>query len=62
MEKVLIVINVNDYARYVGAPELHPLVSVIHYDELGQCRHVLSEYGVYGFFLMKESPYTITYG
>ena len=62
MEKVLKVINVNDYAHYVGAPELHPLVSVIHYDELEQCRHALSEYGVYGFFLMKESPYTITYG
>ena len=62
MEKVLKVINVNDYAHYVGAPELHPLVSVIHYDELEQCRHALSEYGVYGFFLMKESPYTISYG
>ena len=32
-EKILRVQNVNDYARYIGAPELHPLVSVIHYDE-----------------------------
>ena len=62
MEKVLHVESVNDYARYVGAPELHPLVSVIHYDELEQCRHALCEYGVYGLFLMKESPYTIQYG
>ena len=62
MEKVLHVESVNDYARYVGAPELHPLVSVIHYDELDQCRHALCEYGVYGLFLMKESPYTIQYG
>ena len=33
MEKILRVYRVNDYARYIGAPELHPLVSVIHYDE-----------------------------
>lgn len=62
MEKVLHVKSVNDYARYIGASVLHPFVSVIHYDELEQCRHALCEYGVYGLFLMKESPYTILYG
>ena len=62
MKSVLHVKSVNDYARYVGAPVLHPLVSVIHYDELEGCRHALSDYGVYGLFLMKESPYTISYG
>ena len=62
MEKVLNVQSVNDYARYVGAEELHPLVSVIHYDELEACRHSLNRYGVYGIFLMEDSPYTITYG
>ena len=62
MEKVLSVHSVNDYARYVGAPVPHPLVSVIHYDELERCRHALSDYGVYGLFLMKESSYTISYG
>ena len=62
MEKVLNVQNVNDYARFVGAPQLHPLVSVIHYDELDSCRHSLNHYGVYGLFLMEESPYTISYG
>ena len=62
MEKVLKVQSVNDYARYVGAPELHPQVSVVHYDELDRCRHCLCEYGVYGLFLMAESPYTIQYG
>ena len=30
MERVLNVQSDNDYARHVGAPELHPLVSVIH--------------------------------
>lgn len=62
MEKVLHVQSVNDYARYVGASVLHPLVSVIHYDELDRCRHALCEYGVYALFLMKESPYSISYG
>lgn len=48
MEKILKVNHVNDYARYIGAPELHPLVSVIHYDELEHCRHSLNNYDVYG--------------
>ena len=42
MEKILRVHHVNDYAHYIGAPELHPLVSVIHYDELEHCRHSLN--------------------
>ena len=46
-EKILRVHHVNDYARYIGAPELHPLVSVIHYDELEHCRHSLNNYDVY---------------
>ena len=57
MEKILKVHNVNDYARYIGAPELHPLVSVIHYDELEHCRHSLNSYQVYGIILLQESPY-----
>lgn len=51
MEKILRVHHVNDYARYIGAPELHPLVSVIHYDELEHCRHSLNNYDVYGLFI-----------
>ena len=62
MKQSLNVESVNDYARYVGAEELHPLVSVIHYDELEHCRHSLNNYQVYGVFLLQESPYTITYG
>lgn len=34
MEKILKLHSVNDYTRYIGAEELHPLISVIHYDEL----------------------------
>ena len=62
MKQSLNVESVNDYARYVGAEELHPLVSIIHYDELKHCRHSFNNYQVYGVFLLQESPYTITYG
>lgn len=62
MEKVLRVHHVNDYARYIGAPELHPLVSVIHYDELEHCRHSLNNYDVYGMFIGDETLEELTYG
>jgi len=62
MEKILRVHNVNDYAHYIGAPELHPLVSVIHYDELEHCRHSLNNYDVYGIFIGDETLERLTYG
>ena len=62
MEKILKVHNVNDYARYIGAPVLHPLVSVIHYDELEHCRHSLNNYDVYGLFIADEMLEELTYG
>lgn len=60
--KILKVHNVNDYARYIGAPVLHPLVSVIHYDELEHCRHSLNNYDVYGIFIGDETFEELTYG
>ena len=62
MEKILKVNHVNDYARYIGAPELHPLVSVIHYDELEHCRHSLNNYDVYGMFIGDEELEDLSYG
>ena len=62
MEKILKVHRVNDYARYIGAPELHPLVSVIHYDELEHCRHSLNNYDVYGMFIGDEELDDLSYG
>ena len=62
MEKILKVQHVNDYARYIGAPELHPLVSVIHYDELDHCRHSLNNYDVYGMFIGDEELEDLSYG
>ena len=62
MKRILKVHQVNDYARYIGAPELHPLVSVIHYDELEHCRHSLNNYDVYGMFLADETLEDLSYG
>lgn len=62
MDKILKVQHVNDYARYIGAPELHPLVSVIHYDELEHCRHSLNSYDVYAMFIGDEELEDLSYG
>jgi len=62
MEKILLVRSVNDYARYIGAPVLHPLVSVVHYDELEHCRHSLNNYDVYALFIGDEELEDLSYG
>lgn len=54
--------HVNDYAHYIGAPELHSLVSVIHYDELEHCRHSLNNYDVYAMFIGDEELEDLSYG
>ena len=62
MRKILKVDNPNDYARFVDAPVLHPLVSIIHYDELAPFRHSLNNYGVYGLFIQRQFPFNLSYG
>lgn len=62
MAKILKVHSVNDYADYIGAPRLHPLVSVIHYDELEHCRHSLNNYDVYAMFIADEALPELVYG
>ena len=59
MKKILKVSNPNDYAEFVGAPVLHPLVSIVHYDEL-KIRSSLNNYGVYGLFIQREFPEATT--
>ncbi len=59
---ILHIRSVNDYARYISAPELHPLVSVIHYDELTAMRHSLNSYEVYALFLNDGELPELTYG
>ncbi|MDO4995240.1 MAG: helix-turn-helix domain-containing protein [Bacteroidales bacterium] len=62
MKQILRVDSPNDYARFVDAPVLHPLVSVIHYDELEPFRHSLNHYGVYGLFIQRQFPKVLSYG
>ena len=62
MKKILKIDNPNDYARFVDAPALHPLVSIIHYDELPPFRHSLNNYGVYGLFIQRQFPKDLSYG
>ncbi len=62
MKRILRVDNPNDYARFVDAPVLHPLVSIIHYDELEPFRHSLNNYGVYGLFIQQQFPFNLSYG
>lgn len=61
-KNILHITNPNVYARFVGAPQLHPLVSVIHYDEVSPFRSSLNNYGVYGLFIQKNFPRNLTYG
>jgi len=62
MKNILRVSDPNVYARYVHAPVLHPLVSVIHYDEVSPIRSSLNNYGVYGLFIQRNFPENLTYG
>ena len=62
MSKILKVGTVGDYARYVGAAERHPLVSVIDYAEVSPVRHSLNDYGVYGIFFHDEADIDLVYG
>ena len=62
LPKFIHIRSVNDYVRYVGAPVLHELVSVIHYDELTSMRHSLNRYEVYALFLNDGVLPELTYG
>ena len=62
MGKILQVSQPNVYADYLGAPVLHPLISIIHYDEVSPIHSSLNRYGVYGLFIQKNFPKNLTYG
>jgi len=62
MKIILSVSDPNVYARHVHAPVLHPLVSVIHYDEVSPIRSSMNRYGVYGLFIQRNFPKNLTYG
>ena len=62
MKKILRVDNPNVYARQAGAPELHPLLSLVCYDEVSPVHTSLNNYGVYGLFIQREFPKNLSYG
>ena len=62
MKTILSISDPNVYASYLGAPILHPLVNVIHYDEVSPIRSSMNRYGVYGLFIQKNFPKNLTYG
>ncbi len=62
MSKILKVDNPNVYVRYVGAEQLHPLLGMVHYDELPTFRSSLNNYGVWGLFIQREFPRSLSYG
>ncbi len=62
MKNLLHITDPNVYARYVGAPEIHPLVSIIHYDEVSPLHTSLNRYGVYALFIQRTFPDNLTYG
>ena len=62
MKKILKVDSPNDFARFVDAPVLHSLISIIHFDELAPFRHSLNSYGVYGLFIQRQFPKDLSYG
>lgn len=62
MKHILKVDNPNVYARHVGAPELHPLLSIISYDEVSPIHNSLNSYGVYGLFIQHQFPKNLSYG
>ncbi len=62
MEDLLYINHANDYATDVGASIWHPLVSIIHFDELGKIRHSLNKLGVYAIFVQNNFPFGLTYG
>ena len=63
MKDYLHIHHAYDYAQSVGAETYHPMVSVVHFDELGPIAHTLNKMGdVYAFFVQDNFPTDATYG
>ena len=62
MKELVHINNANDFAREFGAPVLHPMVCVVHFDELGKIHHMLTKMGVYAIFVQDNFPTGATYG
>ena len=62
MKNILKLSDPNVYARFLNAPVLHPLVSIIHYDEVSPIHSSLNRYSVFGLFIQRNFPKNLTYG
>lgn len=62
MKNLLYINKANDFALGVGAKVWHPMVSVVHFDELGEIPHTLNKMGVYAIFVQDNFPTEPTYG
>jgi len=62
MKELVHINNANDFAREYGAPVWHPMVCVVHFDELGKIHHSLNKMGVYAIFVQDNFPDGATYG
>ena len=62
MKNLLYINKANDFALGVGAEVWHPMVSVVHFDELGEIPHTLNKMGVYAIFVQDNFPTEPTYG
>jgi len=62
MNEIRHIRNVNDYTSYYGVTAQHPLVGIVCFDELGEVRHSLNDYEVYGFFLHADNKVPLRHG
>jgi AraC-like DNA-binding protein len=62
MEQVKRIDTVGQYNAYVGVDTLHPLVSVVNFDEVPTILHFRHYMGVYAVFLKNIKCGNITYG
>ena len=54
--------SIQDFNDYVGKPTLHPLVSVVHVDDLSYIEDSINNYGVYALFLKENKSCRLAYG
>ena len=62
MPKLLKIKNANDYSRYVGLEDNHPLVSVVEYADVSPVRISLNSNEVYALFMLRYIDEELRYG
>ena len=62
MDQIERIDTVKDYNTWLGVETLHPLVSVINFDEISAVQHCRRYMGVYAVFLKNIKCSDITYG